>query len=255
MRAITKLIAASAAALAVAAVAAPASASTTIIAGFDTGASTAQNFDFVNTGGGNANIYSISSAASNTPGAAAVRFSFFNNPSTVDFLDLPALFSFNATVTNTPASFDGATYTQTGVTGNMSFVYNGASQVLDGFNLVQGVTTLFSVNFTNAWIQGDGGVGGLAITVGNGGHATFNSSIYDLSNYQPGKNEYTLHLGNVDPHFGISGAGEALDSFKTHAAGEFQTDAVPEPATWGLMILGFGGAGAMLRRRRVAAVA
>ena len=26
--------------------------------------------------------------------------------------------------------------------------------------------------------------------------------------------------------------------------------AVPEPATWGLMILGFGGAGAMLRRRR-----
>lgn len=30
-------------------------------------------------------------------------------------------------------------------------------------------------------------------------------------------------------------------------------DAVPEPATWGLMILGFGGAGAMLRRRRMVA--
>lgn len=28
------------------------------------------------------------------------------------------------------------------------------------------------------------------------------------------------------------------------------TGGVPEPATWGLMILGFGGAGAMLRRRR-----
>ena len=28
--------------------------------------------------------------------------------------------------------------------------------------------------------------------------------------------------------------------------------AVPEPATWGLMILGFGAAGSMLRRRRVA---
>lgn len=26
--------------------------------------------------------------------------------------------------------------------------------------------------------------------------------------------------------------------------------AVPEPATWGLMILGFGGVGAMLRSRR-----
>jgi len=29
-------------------------------------------------------------------------------------------------------------------------------------------------------------------------------------------------------------------------------DAVPEPATWGLMIMGFGGLGAMLRRRRAA---
>ena len=29
--------------------------------------------------------------------------------------------------------------------------------------------------------------------------------------------------------------------------------AVPEPATWGLMILGFGAAGSMLRRRRIAA--
>jgi len=28
--------------------------------------------------------------------------------------------------------------------------------------------------------------------------------------------------------------------------------AVPEPATWGLMLMGFGGMGAMLRRRRVA---
>jgi hypothetical protein len=30
---------------------------------------------------------------------------------------------------------------------------------------------------------------------------------------------------------------------------------VPEPATWALMIVGFGGAGAMLRRRRAALVA
>ena len=33
----------------------------------------------------------------------------------------------------------------------------------------------------------------------------------------------------------------------------FDGRAVPEPATWGLMILGFGAAGSMLRRRRVTA--
>lgn len=29
------------------------------------------------------------------------------------------------------------------------------------------------------------------------------------------------------------------------------TDAIPEPATWAMMIMGFGGAGAMIRRRRM----
>lgn len=35
-------------------------------------------------------------------------------------------------------------------------------------------------------------------------------------------------------------------AFRTYTA----TGAVPEPATWGLMLLGFGAAGALLRRRR-----
>jgi hypothetical protein len=31
--------------------------------------------------------------------------------------------------------------------------------------------------------------------------------------------------------------------------------AVPEPATWAMMIVGFGGVGALMRRRRVTAFA
>jgi len=40
----------------------------------------------------------------------------------------------------------------------------------------------------------------------------------------------------------------AFDNLSTHAPGE-----VPEPATWGLMLLGFGALGATMRRRRALA--
>ncbi|THD72156.1 MAG: PEP-CTERM sorting domain-containing protein [Phenylobacterium sp.] len=45
-------------------------------------------------------------------------------------------------------------------------------------------------------------------------------------------------------------------SFKLDGYGDFiditqgTVTALPEPATWGLMLLGFGGLGAVLRRRR-----
>lgn len=45
---------------------------------------------------------------------------------------------------------------------------------------------------------------------------------------------------------GTGGAQAVFDGTATFS----RVAAVPEPATWGLMILGFGGAGAMLRRRR-----
>jgi len=54
---------------------------------------------------------------------------------------------------------------------------------------------------------------------------------------------------NVAPHFHITG-GNSLDSFSAaNITGSFG-GSVPEPATWGLMIMGFGGVGALLRNRR-----
>lgn len=51
--------------------------------------------------------------------------------------------------------------------------------------------------------------------------------------------------------FGLDGGTKSLNIDVNIGAGS--TGAIPEPATWALMILGFGSAGAMLRRRRVVA--
>jgi hypothetical protein len=55
---------------------------------------------------------------------------------------------------------------------------------------------------------------------------------------------------------GAAANSDSNDGFKLYSV-SFDTAAVPEPATWGMMILGFGmvGAGLRLRRRQPAAIA
>jgi hypothetical protein len=57
---------------------------------------------------------------------------------------------------------------------------------------------------------------------------------------------------STEYHIHATGASDTqvLSNTQVYALG-----AVPEPATWGLMLVGFGGAGAMLRRRRAVAAA
>ncbi len=68
-----------------------------------------------------------------------------------------------------------------------------------------------------------------------------------------------LNSGPISPLYSVTA------QYHVSSVGEFVGDAanatvnisaaVPEPATWGLMIMGFGGAGAMLRSRRKGLVA
>ena len=57
--------------------------------------------------------------------------------------------------------------------------------------------------------------------------------------------------GGATPSLEFVGGNGALDSGSLSVTYGY-TAAVPEPAAWAFMILGFGGAGAMLRRRRTA---
>jgi hypothetical protein len=248
MNRFSKALAASALALGLSALAAPSMASSVIFADYDTGASNARNFIFTSTG--DDATFSTTATASGGAGAANVFFSYLGDPSLSGFFDLPAQLDLHGTVTDTAASFNGVNYTQTGLNGEFSFVFNGADgTVVNGHtlhNTIGNRTVLFSGNFSNAFVSGSTGVGGIEVTVGNGGHANYFSDFYDLSKFTDF--EYTFHLGAVNPAFGAT-PGNTLNSFRAHVAGEFQ-GVVPEPATWALMILGFGGAGAMLRSQR-----
>ncbi|MGZ3377441.1 MAG: hypothetical protein ACXU8S_12660, partial [Phenylobacterium sp.] len=202
MRALTLLASAAVMAATVAATATPADAAVVLFASFNTGTSNTSNIDWVKNGSGG-KLFTTSTGTANSVGAAAVKFTFLGDPALPDFDALKANFTLQGTVTNTPAMFDGSTYTQTGIdNGSFSFVYAGPTETLDNIHLVKNVTVLMSGTFNDAWLQGAGGVGGLDVTIGNGGSAHFTSSIYDLANTKPGSDEFTLHLGNVAPKFG-----------------------------------------------------
>lgn len=81
-----------------------------------------------------------------------------------------------------------------------------------------------------------------------GGYMTFDgptsngtSDTWAISNLMLGAGTYTINLAG---HSDADGAYQGTVKFNLAAAG------VPEPATWGLMLLGFGLMGSSMRRRR-----
>ena len=76
-------------------------------------------------------------------------------------------------------------------------------------------------------------------------------AIFDLASFAG----QTVNLRfQFQTDYSITGRGVNLDNLVV--TGERITSAVPEPATWAMMIVGFFGAGSALRRaRRMGAVA
>jgi len=117
-----------------------------------------------------------------------------------------------------------------------------------------GVVDLTSMTAGGAWVgtfdppNGPGIVfGGFPIA------ATTGFQLYTLSFVAPKDMRFyvTLKGGMPQQVFGSDGLGPILDYVALDIAAPNAGGAVPEPATWAMLLLGFGGLGAALRRRRV----
>lgn len=125
--------------------------------------------------------------------------------------------------------WDGATFTDT-----FSFTLPTGSVGFSGISIA--FSALAALNFDSVTFNG------VTLTrtntpQGNGGNLAVFSSAVPLPVFAGGPQVLV-----------VKGAGGANASWA--GSGTFEPAAVPEPATWALMITGFGGAGVMLRSRR-----
>jgi hypothetical protein len=71
----------------------------------------------------------------------------------------------------------------------------------------------------------------------------------------PGTNGLFSVVGNAGEQFTSVTFSSTANSFEVDNLAVRDVGGVPEPAVWSMMIVGFGGIGGLLRRRRAAPVA
>jgi hypothetical protein len=232
----SKIVAATAAALAIAAFAAPAGATTLLTFAQDSqlnpGAST---FKVTNTG---------ASGTLNTISGSGVAQLVFTSSSP---LSLPpplqiANFTFSGQSTHA-ATGAGLTTQQLFDSGTLAFT-----------NLLG---NLLTVNFTDGLLGYKGG--SLFLWMGDdptNSDIPATSTITYTSDFDtPDLNSFGAAYGMValtSTNIVSIGSNGGVGTFSASQVGTFSVGLVPEPATWGLMIVGFGGLGVMLRRKRQA---
>ncbi|HEX2816506.1 MAG TPA: PEPxxWA-CTERM sorting domain-containing protein [Phenylobacterium sp.] len=164
-----------------------------------------------------------------------------------------------ATETSVPATFLSA-----GGAGNLSFVIDGYAS-LDGQNFYEDDFTLSLNGAPIVSATFNLGGGGPDVVYFAPGGATFDNVSGNLTNVTwaggqvfvdtplaltAGSNTLTFAYHSLtDGHAGFQGTGDegwGLENIQVSGA----AGGVPEPAAWGLMLVGFGGMGALLRRQR-----
>ena len=245
--------------------AAPASAVVTTFAQFQAinlpGQTRGQTYwknDGSNAGNGTGgSIYTTSTPTSTVPGSRLVSFSFLQASIAPYVTNQTANFTLFGSVTNTPALLAGGVLIQTGIHGTFSFLSTtpitiGTTTFGIGSNLLSG-----SFNSSQIVGQRNGTSGSFSGTGTQGVTYTYTS---DFLSFIPASSlDFSISLSAIQsalqavPTSGVPN--RALRTFRAFSTGSFSSDpapivtAVPEPAVWGLMIVGFGMVGLQTRRR------
>ncbi|PZQ55155.1 MAG: hypothetical protein DI570_22455 [Phenylobacterium zucineum] len=247
MNAISKILTASAVALSLGAAAAPASAGVYLdFADSNSGATYTWTRDADQVGG-------------NLAASGQVTLNIFDNALTDGPLSILANFSLTAR-DETAANLNAQSqFEQWEVGGSFSFVAVNAF-VYNGTNYAAG-TNLLSATFSGSEFGGAGNRGFLLGQNGVGGATVNYSSAILSSAAQYTMDTFSFNLSQAAPNFAVPGCTTPMSSCTTsivsntgNIKGTFSA-AIPEPTTWALMIMGFGGAGAMIRRRKALAFA
>jgi hypothetical protein len=206
-----------------------------------------------NAAGNGGHLFTVSTPSSSVLGAVKVFFSF---PGLVS--NLNAKFTFNGTDVSTPATGTVAagTLTQNGINATFSFVLDGPATIdghtyASGTNLLSGTVVKFAKITETSKSEGNVSASTAdPLTV-----VTYTSAIWPVTSWLSTSVDrgFSFALDGVSPNFATPAKGKALNNFAATVGGQLSIATVPEPATWALMIGGFGLAGAALRRRRLVA--
>jgi hypothetical protein len=214
---------------------------------------TSPNFRYVNGGTGNGELYTTNGNV-NVAGSPLIVFSVTNAVS--NSLPLSATVSsltLNAVIPTVAGLSAGSPFSIGGISGTFSIL--ALSPVSVG-----GITSssLLSATFTNATLAGTIGSSSIVFSGNNTtGTVLFSSDFLNFDNVQEQAFSFT---GNTINPLATAGENAHLASFRSSVAGTFATDpvptisVVPEPASWAMLIAGFGLVGAAARRRRQAGV-
>ena len=247
------LISVSAATLTVAAMSTPVLADITTFAAYSL--VSVDNLYLKDGAAGSANVFASSNGT--TAGPVAVYFSFENGNPILDAAvnHITANLTFTAPTVGNAVLFSGQYFQALGAGG---FTLKTTAPITVYHTTYATGSNLLSGTFTSTLLTGAKGSSSGGIDADN--QADTGDGLILTSDFvriaPTADVDAAISLTAILPKLGAA-ANSPLNSFRAASSGQFSSDpnpsaiAVPEPASWALMLAGFGLAGASLRRRQM----